>query len=325
MAKISVIIPVYNTEKYLKRCLDSVINQTLKDIEIICINDASTDGSLNILKDYAAKDNRIKIIDLSQNVGAGKARNIGIENANGEYIGFIDSDDFIDLDFYEKLYSKAVSDNYDVVKGNIYDYDDNTSNAVLTDFYNQNGKIKQNKINFLYGFTSAIYNRNFIHSHNIHFPNNLSYFEDPYFSIQVAILSEHIGIADDAEYFYVRHFGSATKQIFSKKKTVDFLQSVDEIMKYINNAKIEKSDYIIVTSFLLNQLLPYCYSTKLNKELNCFVIKTLTQILVNSDYDTYDLLEGYFMKKREESFSDNKKNLSQIAAKLRTKILTDRN
>ena len=94
MPKVSVIIPVYNTEKYLKKCLDSVCNQTLSDIEIICIDDCSTDNSLNILKEYTLKDNRIKLIEFKENKGAAVARNTGIDEAKGEYIGFIDSDDY---------------------------------------------------------------------------------------------------------------------------------------------------------------------------------------------------------------------------------------
>ena len=119
MPKVSVIIPVYNVEKHLERCLDSVVNQTLKDIEIICVNDASTDNSINILKKYAQKDKRINIIDLPENLGAGNARNKALDIAKSEYIGFIDSDDFVDLDFYKKLYSKAKTENAQVAKGSI--------------------------------------------------------------------------------------------------------------------------------------------------------------------------------------------------------------
>ena len=127
MSKVSVIIPVYNTEKFLRKCLDSVCNQTLQDIEIICINDCSTDGSLEILREYAGKDNRIKLIELLENCGAAKARNIGIDIAEGEYLGFVDSDDFIDLDFYKKLYGKAKETDADAVKGKLYLYGINTN------------------------------------------------------------------------------------------------------------------------------------------------------------------------------------------------------
>ena len=117
MPKVSVIIPVFNTEKYLTKCLDSVCNQTLSDIEIICVDDCSTDNSLNILKEYASKDNRIKLIEFKENKGAAVARNTGIIEAKGEYVGFIDSDDYVDLDFYEKLYNIGVCENADISKG----------------------------------------------------------------------------------------------------------------------------------------------------------------------------------------------------------------
>ena len=102
--KVSIIVPVYNVEKYLAQCLDSLINQTLKEIEIICVNDGSKDNSAKILTAYAQKYVRIKIINQT-NQGLSAARNNGISVATGEYIGFVDSDDWVDIDFYKKLYS----------------------------------------------------------------------------------------------------------------------------------------------------------------------------------------------------------------------------
>ncbi len=119
MALISVIIPVYNASAYLKRCLDSVCNQTLLDIEIICVNDCSNDNSLEILNEYRNKYSNLKIIDCKFNGGESKARNIGLDHVTGEYIGFVDNDDEIDLDFYENLYNKAITTNADIVKGNV--------------------------------------------------------------------------------------------------------------------------------------------------------------------------------------------------------------
>lgn len=114
MIKVSIIIPVYNTSKYLPRCLDSVISQSLKDIEIICINDGSTDDSLNILKKYHDVDNRIIILNL-QNGGVARARNAGIKKAIGEFIGFVDSDDYVDNNYFENLYNQA--NDYDMIRG----------------------------------------------------------------------------------------------------------------------------------------------------------------------------------------------------------------
>ena len=107
MAKVSIIIPTYNVEMYLVECMESVVNQTLKDIEIICINDGSTDGSLEILKSYAQKDDRIVLVD-KENGGYGIGMNIGLDKATGEYIGIVEPDDFIPLNMYSDLYEKAV-------------------------------------------------------------------------------------------------------------------------------------------------------------------------------------------------------------------------
>ena len=116
--KISIIVPVYNTEKYLERCLNSIINQTLKEIEVICVNDGSTDNSLSILQKYASIDSRIVIIN-KQNEGVCAARNKALHIAQGEYIGYIDSDDSISDNFYELLYTNAKKFNADIACGEI--------------------------------------------------------------------------------------------------------------------------------------------------------------------------------------------------------------
>ena len=122
--KISIIIPVYNVEKYLKQCLDSIINQTFIDFECICVNDDSTDNSLNILQEYAKKDKRIKIIS-QKNTGVAMARNTGLSVATGDYILFIDSDDFIDNNFCEVLYNDAKKYNCDISFAERFDFDNN--------------------------------------------------------------------------------------------------------------------------------------------------------------------------------------------------------
>lgn len=118
--KVSVIIPVYNNERFLRECLDSAVNQTLDDIEIICINDGSTDSSLSILQEYAAKDARVKVID-KPNSGYGRTMNVGLDNATGEYVAFLESDDSIKRTAYETLYRIAEQHKLDIVKGDYYE------------------------------------------------------------------------------------------------------------------------------------------------------------------------------------------------------------
>ena len=129
MPKVTAIIPIYNVEAYLSQCLDSVLSQSLEDIEIVCVNDGSTDTSLTIVEEYAAKDRRIVIID-KENGGYGKAVNCGLDRAQGEYIAIIEPDDFIDPAMFEDLYRFAhrerdgVHSPIDVVKGSYWEYYD---------------------------------------------------------------------------------------------------------------------------------------------------------------------------------------------------------
>lgn len=131
---ISVIVPVYNVEKYLRKCVGSIIDQTLKDIEIILVDDGSTDNSPKILDDYAKKDKRIKVIH-KENGGQGSARNTGLDIARGKYIGFVDADDWIDLNMYEELYKDIVENNSDISVCSRKIFDENN---------NLNGKVELN-------------------------------------------------------------------------------------------------------------------------------------------------------------------------------------
>ena len=118
MPKVSVIVPVYNVEKYLKQCLDSILAQTLNDIEIICVDDGSTDSSGSILDQYEARENQVKVIH-KENAGYGAAMNAGLDAASGEYIGIVESDDCIREDMYQTLYDAAIKDDLDVVKSDV--------------------------------------------------------------------------------------------------------------------------------------------------------------------------------------------------------------
>jgi len=154
--KISVIIPIYNSEKYLKKCLDSVIKQTLKDIEIICIDDGSTDNSKEILREYAKKDKRIVILE-QKNKYAGIARNNGIKIAKGEYIHFLDSDDWLrSKNAYKYLYKQMVKKNVDVIFFQFAKVDMNTGevreNARVLEKNNQISNIYEKPFFFVHSY-----------------------------------------------------------------------------------------------------------------------------------------------------------------------------
>ena len=120
--KVSVIIPVYNVEKYIRECLDSVVNQTYKNLEIICVDDCGTDNSIKIAEEYAQKDKRVKVFHHDKNMGAGVARNTGIQNSSGEYIFFVDPDDYLNLDIIELMVKKQKKTNADIIVSNFRNF-----------------------------------------------------------------------------------------------------------------------------------------------------------------------------------------------------------
>lgn len=152
MCKVSIIIPVFNNEQYLNKCMDSVIHQTLNDIEIICIDDGSTDNSPHILDEYAENDSRIKVIH-KENGGLVSARKTGVQLATGEYVGFVDSDDWIDLDMYQKLYSRAIEYKAEMVTSGYYqegNYTTRLFDSIEEGCYNSNQDLEYIRDNTIY-------------------------------------------------------------------------------------------------------------------------------------------------------------------------------
>jgi glycosyltransferase involved in cell wall biosynthesis len=254
--KISVIVPVYNTEKHLSECLDSIINQTLKEIEIICVNDESMDGSLDILKNYSKKDERIHIIN-KKNEGAAAARNTGLDNAKGEYIGFVDSDDWIALDMYEKLYNNAKIYNSDIVMCPLNVYNDSSKEfeqpdhtCTLEHFSDKFDNRAFNHLEtkeFFFSISvtppNKIYNFDFLKRINARFPEGLMFEDNPFF-YYIYLNAERVSIIRDYLYFYRKNrFGSTTN-----KHDVKFfdLIKINELNKDIfiqtNNYEIYKVD-----------------------------------------------------------------------------------
>ena len=311
MPKVSIIIPVFNRSRYLEKCLDSVLNQTLSDIEVICVDDGSTDDSLSKLQNYALKDKRVKVISLEKNRGVSVARNIGIENATGEFLAFVDSDDFLDKQFYEKLYNKALETQADCAKGNIYNYDEKTGEISFLDFYDMNGKISQNKYYFYYGFTSGIYKTDIVQKNNIKFPENKSYFEDPLFNIKVVDKVNKVITVDDAKYYYLKHDNTLTSVI-----NVENIRDVSkEILDYINVNIKNKTDYCIVFDFLIDHLFRYFESfekeEKEKKEKKEPLVDAMDYCLIKGRYSTGKYQEVYTKIASKDRFAKYQRDLLQ--------------
>ena len=322
MPKVSIIIPVYNTEKFLEQCLSSVCNQTLEDIEIICINDATTDNSSKILETYAQMDKRVKVVELFENSGAGKARNIGIDIADGEYIGFVDSDDFIELEFYEKLYNKARETEADVVKGELWEINNNSAAPQLPAIYDLNNLIKKNKAYFYYTFTSAIFNKNFLNKYNIRFPENLCHLEDPYFTIKAACFYNNIAIVDNAKYYYVVTPKTRAKKSDETTIIKSIHQGILNILDFINSAEIDKEHYNIVLTFLLSQVMDRINNFNQPDDIYNVLLSAMHDIFNKSKYKE-EILPNYYNIKRKlyvnntnlNRFRDIRKNSKDLLLK----------
>ncbi len=230
MPKISVIIPVYNVEKFLRECLDSLKNQTLQELEFICINDGSTDNSLRILNEYASKDNRFIVISQI-NQGQGIARNKGIELAKGEYLSFVDPDDWIDLNTYEILYNKFSETGVDIIQFDYKNHNEIGEYQGTREFQLDikkvfNYQIKNNDIynwhnipetekqlcNMSLCIWDKAYKTNFIKRNNIKLAPN-KHAEDSIFSIGANLLADRILYLNKPLYHYRTRSGSAVNKV----------------------------------------------------------------------------------------------------------------
>ena len=211
MAKVSVVVPVYNVENYLRECMDSIINQTFSDIEIICINDGSTDNSLEILKDYIKKDKRIKIVSKN-NDGLGKARNTGLEYVTTKLVCFIDSDDYFTNDAIEKLYGAYERTNAEIIVAKAQLFKDITNEKIGIRGFNVKYKPQKNVFNrndcgdYLYQLISQmthakLFSVDFIKKYNLQF-HKCRMHEDLTFVYTVCALTNSIYLLDEIVYMY---------------------------------------------------------------------------------------------------------------------------
>lgn len=229
--KISIIIPIYNMGMYLSQCLNTVLSQSLKEIEIICINDGSTDNSLEILTNYSWKDHRIKIIN-QKNQGVSFARNLGIKKARGEFLFFLDPDDWLPDNFVlEDLYKAAKKNDVLVCGGS---FEEHGNDGVITYWsgnsskysFSEEGIIDYSDYQFDYGWVRFIYNRNFIVYNNLSIPN-LNFYEDPVFFVKTMHLAKKFYALPRCSYCY--RSGHHSYEL-SYNKALDLIKGMCEII-----------------------------------------------------------------------------------------------
>lgn len=234
MCKISIIVPVYNVEKYLKKCIESILLQTLKDIEIILVDDGSTDDSGRICDEFANMDSRIKVLH-KKNGGLSDARNVGINHAEGEYLGFIDSDDYIDNDMYEFLYSNAKKYDADMSTCGIYNVHKGKETEKLPEYSKLVNKkeaielVLDGKL-LVANAVSKLYRKELFKS--IRYPNGIIG-EDAAVILKILDCCDKIHVDTSQKYFYYHREGSITSRSFTKKD-LDIINVWEENELWIN-------------------------------------------------------------------------------------------
>ena len=247
MPKVSVIVPVYNVEEYLEEGLNSLVNQSFDDYEIICVDDCSTDSSLKILKDFANKNGKIKVIELPENKGQGYARNIGLASASGEYIYFFDPDDILEQNALGILYNEAKKFDAEVLQCNFYSFLNGTDKYKKTDVAKIIKKTtkfdlkKHKSYNWrdikkacLAGFSLLVWNKIFKHSflkeNNIKF-SELRFLEDHGFLHKMIFSAKRIYYIDQYLYRYRLRKNSIVTSITNRKLlTFDYIENLKQYL-----------------------------------------------------------------------------------------------
>jgi glycosyltransferase involved in cell wall biosynthesis len=258
---ISVILPVYNTEPYIDQCLQSILNQTFGDLEVIAIDDCGQDQAMAIVERHAAEDQRVQIIRNGKNHGVAYSRNAGILAARGEYLSFIDSDDSIDLDFYQKLYFEAMKHQADVVKADfLIDHGDHVEySEIHAKIHEAVRKKKFVGIYYTHGLWCSLICRDLVIRHRIEFPP-LSNGEDIVFLVKVLLNMKSFSLVDDTYYRYYNRLGSASKQI-GERYFVSLMNHYDILARIIAESNLCEAGRIEFWHHaILNPLLHHHFS-----------------------------------------------------------------
>lgn len=250
MIKVSVIVPVYNVEEYIEKCINSIVNQTLQEIEVIIVNDGTTDNSQQIIDSFVEKYPNKVFSYIKENGGLSSARNYGIAKAKGEYIAFVDSDDCIDLNMYKELYEKASEGSFDLVCCNFYEVRDGKnvpcSCHLISDKKSHN-EIKEAMIDFYPSAWNKLYKKELFEKTAIRFKDNI-WFEDVEFIYRLLPFIQSIGVVEKNLYYYLIREGSITST--NDFRIYHYIENWNEIITFYKQNGIFEEYYDIIE---------YCY------------------------------------------------------------------
>lgn len=238
--KVSILVPIYNVEKYLRECLNSLVNQTLKDIEIICINDGSTDASNSILEEFSKRDERIVVIN-KENTGYGNSMNLGLKQAKGEYIGIVESDDFCENNMFDELYLISKENNLEVIRSDYYCYwsknnENRRSGRISKTLDNKITNAKSNLclLKMQPAIWSGLYKKSFLEDNNILFlESDGASYQDTGFFLKVMMCADKV-MFTTKPYIHYRQ-DNINSSVKSKKKIFCICDEYDEVERYLKN------------------------------------------------------------------------------------------
>ena len=269
MAEISIILPVYNSEEYIAQTLNSLLVQTFSDIEIICLNDGSTDNTLKILNEYSKKDSRIKVID-KENSGPANTRNIGLDNATGKYIMFCDSDDLYEMEMCERMRNQLLAGNYDygccsaniIIADNRPDIQDVDIMCSPFDELDVTNKLISSTDGYIW---NKIFKKEIIDKYQIRFPDGHVH-DDPAFVLQYCCVSKKLFVIPDKLYNYRIRNNSIMGQFYSKTKLSDYtdlIYMIKFVIEFLNRNNLGH-DYLsgLNTKYMSHLIMGYTYVNK---------------------------------------------------------------
>lgn len=287
---ISIIIPVYNVEKYLEKCILSVVKQTIQSVEIILVNDGSTDSSSEIIKKYAEKYTNIRIVN-KENGGLSSARNVGLDIATGEYVTFLDSDDYIKADYLETLYAAAKKYDSDMVVSGQYKVDDDGKvlSEILYPVKNEGNCIFR-KMNI----AGKIYRRSYIEKHHMRFAIGKTYEDNP-FNFMALFLAQNIIFLQYAGYCQIVHTGSITTKKIDDRKLP--YRELEKSIRYVLKHETEINDKEIFEFTLISFLTYFIFqANKSHKYIKLEHRKSDWKVVKHFCRYSMYLLNKYFPK-----------------------------